>query len=77
MTERIWDLYCLKQVYGLHKEELEKAVHSNQKLDTEDPKEKYVCVWSYVYDFFFYSLGCLLAPPYWRPLVSFSDIWDL
>lgn len=57
MIERIWDLYFLKQVYGLHKEEIEKVVHRIQKLDTKDPKEKYVCVWSYVYDFFFYSLG--------------------
>lgn len=56
MIERIWDFIFLKQVYGLRKEELEKVVHRTQKQDTKDPKEKYVCVWSYVCDFLFIYL---------------------
>lgn len=49
-------LYFLKQVSGLHKEKLEKVIHRAQKSDTKDPKEKYVCVWSYIYIWYiFYS----------------------
>lgn len=72
-------LYFLKQVSGLHKEKLEKVIHRAQKSDTKDPKEKYVCVWSYIYDIFFIALAvftCSLSWLAYHPTAHVHDAWQ-